>query len=247
MNKHTEAYLKDILVPENLIKYAEKKGFVIFNDNSKPFNLNIWAVRNTIQKAGEFDDLQIVFWKNQAGQWAYSQYVCTTDPSDLYLFNPINAKGTAIVKPGQYRGLWELGYHKGHSDHPALVQRRPVVVIRDYNKDDILDVTPKNLSEYSKVISGSNPSSYTITYTHYVTNHTYIEDIGYFGINNHRAHRNVIKKAIGNYSAGCIVQNNPDHYYNEFIPLIKNSIKSWGNAFTFTLITMEDLINERLV
>lgn len=250
MNKYKEIYkqgLKGFAIPENLIKVAQKKGYLVFDNNSKPFNINIWAVRSSVQEAGSFDDIQIVFWKNETGEWAYSQYDCTTDPSDLYLLNPINPHGTAIIKPGQYQGVWELGYHKGHSDHPALVQRRPITVIRDYNRDRTLDFLTPNLKDYDKTVNYVNASSYTTTYTHKLTGKKYIEDTGFFGINNHRAHRNIISRVIGNYSAGCVVQNNPHFYYGEYIPLLKQAIKNWGNVFTFTLITTEELINEASV
>jgi len=40
---------------------------------------------------------------------------------------------------GQYRGAFELGMHKGQ--YRALVQRKPVAVYRDANRDDRLDLT----------------------------------------------------------------------------------------------------------
>ena len=46
--------------------------------------------------------------------------------------------GTAIVKEGQYKGLWKTGLHKGR--YFALVQKNPVTVIRDYNQDDRIDL-----------------------------------------------------------------------------------------------------------
>ena len=40
--------------------------------------------------------------------------------------------------PGQYRGLWRIGIHKGK--YKALVQNRPVTVYRDNNKDSVYDI-----------------------------------------------------------------------------------------------------------
>ncbi len=60
----------------------------------------------------------------------------TTDPGLFYLQNQCNSNGTAIVKPGFYKGLWKIGIHKTYE---ALVRVSQVTVIRDYNKDGKLD------------------------------------------------------------------------------------------------------------
>ena len=52
--------------------------------------------------------------------------------------NVINAKGTAILAPGQYRGCWELGKHKGQ--YKALVQKKNIKVYRDNNRNDVYDM-----------------------------------------------------------------------------------------------------------
>ena len=59
--------------------------------------------------------------------------------------HPIQVKGTAIVKPGQYRGAYQIGYHKGK--YKALVQKKPITVYRDGNKDDKFDLNPLSIDK----------------------------------------------------------------------------------------------------
>lgn len=61
----------------------------------------------------------------------------TTRPGTYYLLNLLNPKGTAVLKPGQYRDTWKLGFHKQQQDHLAWVQAKPVTVYRDSDKDAI--------------------------------------------------------------------------------------------------------------
>jgi hypothetical protein len=163
----------------NLMNVANRKGYAIFKDNSKPYNLNIWGIRSNNHIAGKFDDLLVVFWRDRDGIWNTGHMVCTVDPSDHYLLNPINPKGTAIIIPDQHRGVWALGKHTGYD---ALVQRKPITVIRDYNKDDVLDFNSTNT------------------------------DTGWFGIHLHRASQWNIVRLIGKYSAGCVVVQNHKEY-----------------------------------
>ena len=235
--------LSDIVTVDNLLAVSKKRGYRVFEDYRKPLNLNIWVVRSNNQEAGKFDDIQIVFWKD-VDRWNVHKFSCTADPSDHYLLNPINPKGTAIVKPDQYRGVWKLGLHKGRANHPALVQNSAITVIRDFNRDAILDYkVPTNLYRKHKETTANNNAGLTTKWYNEDGILIHIEDTGYFGINNHRAHRNIIKDYVGNYSAGCIVQNDPHRYHDEFIPMIEESIPHWGNAFTLTLITEETLRN----
>jgi hypothetical protein len=85
----------------------------------------------------------------------------------------MNPQGTAILKAGQYIGGYMMGLHRGK--YLALVQKRPVQVVRDYDRNAVLDF-----------MNGK-------------------EDKGMFGINIHRASENGITKTVDQYSAGCQV------------------------------------------
>ena len=53
--------------------------------------------------------------------------------------NPwVEEKGTAVLKPGQYRGSHKIRLHGGK--YTALGQKKDVTVYRDRNKDDKYDL-----------------------------------------------------------------------------------------------------------
>lgn len=106
-----------------------KKGHVIFDNESKPYNLNFIAVRDM---GGQWNDQFFLLWKHN-GKWSHVTWMGTTDPGAYYLKNPLNVEGTAILPEGQHRGLYKMGLHRGK--YKALVQAREVEVYRDGDKD----------------------------------------------------------------------------------------------------------------
>lgn len=65
-------------------------------------------------------------------------------------------------------------------------------------------------------------------------------DTGWFGINIHRSHELYERATIDGYSAGCQVFDNPNAF-DHFMKIIKKSAKLYGNKFTYTLLTEDDL------
>lgn len=63
--------------------------------------------------------------------------VCTTEPGHLATLSAqaLRLGGVARVQLTQYLECWQLGFHKGDPNHPALVQCAPVQVHRDRNRD----------------------------------------------------------------------------------------------------------------
>jgi hypothetical protein len=112
--------------------------------------------------------------------WQHKVFPITTDPGTFWLTNPSIDKGTAILAAGQYRDAYQIGLHRGK--YEALVQRGEVVVIRDYDRDAVLDFF--------------NGTSYR----------------GFFGINIHRASIQGTTKTIDRYSAGCQVFANAEDF-----------------------------------
>lgn len=123
---------------KDIISLAKSKKYPIFDNNSYKYNLNIWGIRSNNKDVTSFNDTFMIFRKYN-GKWTVEYFNGTTDPSDLTLAKPENDKGTAILVPGHYTGLWAYGFHKQRKDHKALVQVRPCIVYRDNNKDKILD------------------------------------------------------------------------------------------------------------
>lgn len=140
---------------------------------SRPFELNIIGIRNQSTVPNRFDDEIHVFFKNNNKQWVHYIFPATTDPGTYWLKNPMNPQGTAILSQGQYKDAYQIGLHKGK--YYALVQRKPVTVLRDYDRNAILDF--------------QNGKA----------------DTGMFGVNIHHASVIGTTKTVDNYSAGCQV------------------------------------------
>ncbi len=140
---------------------------------SRPYELNIVGLRSKSIVPNRFDDEIHVFYKVSTLNWHYHIFKATTDPGTFWLKQPMQPQGTAILAEGQNINCYELGMHQGK--YLALVQRKPITVIRDYNRDAILDFNNGNKS------------------------------IGMFGVNIHRASINGTTKIVDKYSAGCQV------------------------------------------
>lgn len=122
-----------------------RKGYRFFKG---VYNLNIIGVRSkeSVKQSNRFDDAIIVCWGIDSERIGIPNkliFAATTDPGIKSLKVPMNAKGTAILVPGQYRGSHKLGLHQGK--YEALVQCAPVKVYRDANRDDILDVDKRTI------------------------------------------------------------------------------------------------------
>jgi hypothetical protein len=142
----------------------------------KPYQLNIVGLRSKNTNANSFDDEIHVFYRTEKDDWNYHSYKATTDPGTFWLNNPSYSQGTAILAQGQYKDAYAIGLHRGK--YEALRQVKPVTVIRDYNRDSLLDF--------------NNGTQQT----------------GVFGINIHRAESDGTTKYIDKYSAGCQVFQN---------------------------------------
>ena len=140
---------------------------------SRPYELNIVGVRADSTIPNRFDDEIHVFFKNNTNQWIHYIFPATTDPGTYWLRNPMHPQGTAILQQGQYKGAYQIGLHR--NKYYALVQRKPVSVLRDYDRNATLDFLNGRL------------------------------DTGMFGVNIHRASVNGTTKTVDNYSAGCQV------------------------------------------
>ena len=120
---------------KQLRNLASSKGYAWF---TSPYDLNFIGIRSNAKHDDTFNDTIAVAYKDADGNERVFCAPFTCDPGIYYLRNPMNASGTAIIPNGQYRSLWILGKHKGYV---ALVQRLPVRVLRDNDKNDLLGGT----------------------------------------------------------------------------------------------------------
>lgn len=147
---------------------------------TRPFELNIIGIRANTHIPNVFNDSLNVLFTDSSGKAIAYTWMATTDPGTYWLKNPLNDQGTAILKPGQYPGSHALGMHRGA--YLALVQVKPLTVVRDFNRDGKADYD------------------------------TGRQETGLFGINIHRAQVNGLTKYIDNYSAGCQVFANVEDF-----------------------------------
>ena len=138
------------------------------------------GIRNTSTKPNSFDDKIVILYKDDSEKWNLNEYDATTDTGTYWLLNPMASKGSALLKEGQYKDSHKIGVHRGK--YTALVQQNPVTVVRDYNRDAILDFNNGR------------------------------EETGIFGINIHRANSVGTTKEVDQYSAGCQVFSNAEDF-----------------------------------
>jgi hypothetical protein len=161
------------MVLQKLRAILKHNGFKLY---TRPYELNIVGLRSASTVPNRFDDEIHVFYKVSPIKWNYHVYKATTDPGTFWLRNPMQPQGTAILAQGQYEHAYEMGLHRGQ--YTALVQRKSVTVIRDYDRDAMLDF-----------YNGKKTK-------------------GLYGINVHRANKTGTTKTVDKNSAGCQVFEN---------------------------------------
>lgn len=169
--------------------------------NDRPNEVNIVGIRKDDVTPNKFDDKLVIFWKNENGRLEGREYPITTDAGTYWLKNPMNVDGTALLKAGQW--AYKIGSHRGYK---ALNQRGKVTVIRDYDRNAILDFN-----------NGK-------------------EDTGYFGINIHRATSSGTSTLVDKWSAGCQVFANSNDFADFLELVQKSVDKYGNDSLYYTLI-----------
>lgn len=120
-----------------LVKAMRKRGFAVDDVPGNPIILYVEGMdpdgTPNANRPNEFNDVRYVLTFGQDGRpKIVGAWEGTTEPSKRWTVDPMNAKGAARIKFGQY-SAWQLGDHHGHE---ALVQTGGnVTVFRDANKD----------------------------------------------------------------------------------------------------------------
>ena len=202
-----------------IIRAMQRLGHEVFGledgDDAKDLNLNIVGVRDPMAKVDVFSCRLHVFWKF-AGVWKHFDWKITTFPGSRYLVERLlNVRGAAILVPGQYKGIYKLDLHGGR--YRALCQRNGSVrVYRDGNRDREFDLEERKIQTGSFGINIHAPVTVRAGMTSYIASRVYAA------------------------SAGCqVFQSLAD--FLEFRSLCDRAAKLWGNRFTYTLITEDDL------
>ncbi len=145
---------------QHIKQVYEEKEYSFFT--GAPFDLNILGVRLVVDE-NKFDDIIGMAYIDGAGKECVKMWAATTDPGWYWLENPLNKKGTAILVPGQYKGVYKIDYHNGQ--YEALCQRKGKVrVFRDNDRDKEHDMKYNTIAkgDFGINIHRSNP--YTESY-----------------------------------------------------------------------------------
>ena len=136
-----------------IINVMQGKGYRVF-ENRKGHDLNLVGIRSSSVDANTFNDWVTAFYILN-DDWNFFAFPATTDPGTFYRKEPLNVKGTAVMKPGQYRGAYKIGKHK---QYKALEQKKPMTVYRDANRDGLLDTAgmEEDTGNYKTNIHRSN-------------------------------------------------------------------------------------------
>lgn len=127
---------------DDLRREYDRLGYRFFE--GEEYDLNLFGVRHPDYE-NLFNDLLGCAWRAD-GKWHLRLWPGTTDPGGYYLRRPAHSGGTAILVPGQYRGVWQLGMHKGQ--YEALFQSgAEVKVYRDADRDQVLDLSKATIDE----------------------------------------------------------------------------------------------------
>ena len=125
-----------------ILEHLKSLHYEVFDNGD--FDLNLFGIRCSIN-TNTFDDILGCAYREDDA-WKVEYWPATTDPGYYHLKNPQNIRGTAILVPGQYRGVWSLDLHQ--KKYMALCQRNgPVKVYRDANRDTVLDLNSNTISE----------------------------------------------------------------------------------------------------
>lgn len=119
---------------DRILAEMKRLGFKAFTTGS--FNLNLVGLRSASDQSDLFDDTLVVVYRDASLAWQVERFPFTTDPGRAWLEKPMRQAGTAIIVPGQYRGVWTFGLHKGK--YEALVQCGEFKVWRDNDRDGVL-------------------------------------------------------------------------------------------------------------
>lgn len=170
------------------------KGYVVFG-NARGYDLNLFGIRTLDTVSNAFNDWVGCMYLMH-GVWNLFPFPATTDPGLYWRSHPMNVKGTAVLKPGQYRGVYRLGEHKGY---PALVQRGAVVVYRDPDRDSYLDLDDDSTDEgvFGINIHRASKRSPSIEVNKWSAGCQVIQDAVH-----HEFHLELVRKSIAIYGHG---------------------------------------------
>jgi hypothetical protein len=191
---------------QQLLNIAKRLKYKIYE---RPYELNIWGIRDENTTPNQFDDVIVCFWRTDNGSWDSRQFKASTDPGTYWLKNPMAGSGTAIMAQGQFLDAYYLGHSTLGGTLPVycLIQDKPIPYIRDYDRDAVLDFENGTLINNQIVglwiHQGSNTNGNSLS--------------------------------VGLWSAGCQVIAEWSEWL-AFVALLEKHKRIYGNRFSYTLV-----------
>ncbi|NEP03282.1 MAG: hypothetical protein F6K58_32520, partial [Symploca sp. SIO2E9] len=129
---------------KKIVAYSEKKLYLLYEGVGEKNiiyveGMNLDGTLND-NRLNVWNDLRIVLEIFDGSPKITGIWEATTTPGRHYTNNPMNPKGAAIIKPGQYWS-WKVGTHGTKDLHEGLIQKRSITVYRDKNKNGKIDNT----------------------------------------------------------------------------------------------------------
>lgn len=126
---------------DNIKDIIKHKGYTFFEGE---YNINRVGIRTLNRSVNNYDDIFCLLYQHNGDNYIWVDKEFTTDPGIYYLQKELlSPKGCGILAEGQYRGMHEIGLHRGK--YEAFVQVKPCKVFRDRNKDNYLDFDLKTI------------------------------------------------------------------------------------------------------
>ena len=124
---------------ERIVNYMDREKYQIFKEKGQKNIVYLEGAdpggKVNDDRPNYFNDLRIIIAFDRLFKPVIEGiYIASTEPGFYYTDNPMNPRGAARIKFGQYRA-WQVGIHGNSSPHEALVQVEEVGVHRDYNRD----------------------------------------------------------------------------------------------------------------
>ena len=221
------------IIGEDIIADKTNAG-KIFTDG----RVNFLGVRNNDCR-DTFNDYFYVYWVETNTEDDSKTFICykadkfTTKPGLRYLtgYDKLNINGVVVIAEGWQEDIWYRGTH-GSNPYNALRQYRSNVVNRDK------DIKPmKIIRQADYYMTHDKNKKFSVTKEMLKNSLLYIANIydakkkamavDSAGVNLHRASSTTVLQNIGEYSAGCQVFANINHFnqlMNKIIYLKKNGV-----------------------
>lgn len=115
----------------------QSNDMVVFK---KPFDVTLGAVRTNDNASGKFNDWIFASMFTKNGGIISTVFEGTTDAGMYYRENPINPKGTAVIKHGmQHRSAFKYMEVGGHNGQEAFRQVKKMWYWRDADRNRTID------------------------------------------------------------------------------------------------------------